>query len=141
MAKSASVKKGKDTASAKASPTSKSAANIHSGGCHCGKVRYEMTGEVAKAMACNCSICMKSGSLLSFIPVSQFKLLSGEDALIDYQFNKRVIHHMVCPDCGIKSFGRGVAPDGSEMVAINVRCLDDIDLKALEITEFDGRSR
>jgi hypothetical protein len=135
-----SVKKGKDAASAKASQESKSAAKTHSGGCHCGKVSYEMTGEVGKAISCNCSICTKSGSLLSFIPVSQFTLLSGEDALIDYQFNRHLIHHMVCPDCGIKSFAKGVAPDGSKMIAVNLRCLDDIDLKSLEITEFDGRS-
>jgi hypothetical protein len=119
----------------------KSEIKTHSGGCHCGKVRYEMTADVAKVVSCNCSICKKSGSLLTFIPATQFELKSGEQDLIDYQFNKHAIHHMVCPDCGIKSFARATGPDGAPSVAVNVRCLDDIDLKALTIIEFDGRSR
>lgn len=116
-------------------------AKTHGGGCHCGKVRYEVTANIAKVISCNCSICMKSGSLLTFIPAAQFELKSGEENLTDYHFNKHVIHHMVCSDCGIKSFARGGGPDGTSMVAVNVRCLDDVDLKAVEITEFDGRSR
>lgn len=83
----------------------------------------------------------KERFLLTFIPETQFTLKSGNEELIDYQFNKHAIHHMVCPDCGIKSFAKATAPDGTPTVAINVRCLDDIDLKALTITEFDGRSR
>ena len=114
---------------------------IHAGGCHCGKVRYEIKADVDKVVSCNCSICSKSGSLLTFIPETQFKLTSGGDRLIDYQFNKHAIHHMVCPDCGIKSFAKANAPDGTPSVAVNVRCLDDIDLKTLTIVEFDGRSR
>lgn len=120
--------------------SSKSETKSYAGGCHCGKVRYELTADLEQVLACNCSICMKSGSLLSFIPASQFELISGKEDLIDYQFNKHAIHHMVCPDCGIKSFASGTAPDSASMIAVNVRCLDDIDLKALKITEFDGRS-
>jgi hypothetical protein len=121
-------------------PQAKSEMKTYAGGCHCGKVRYEITADLDKAISCNCSICMKSGSLLTFIPAAQFTLTSGERDLIDYQFNKQVIHHIVCPDCGIKSFARGSGPDGTPTVAVNVRCLDDIDIKALTITEFDGRS-
>src|SRR6185503_1691307 len=131
MAEPASVKKGKGAASADEGLEGQSETKSHAGGCHCGKVRYEMTAEIGKAMSCNCSICTKSGSLLAFIPASQFKLLSGQDEMIDYQFNKHVIHHMVCPDCGIKSFARAAAPDGTAMVAINMRCVDGIDLKTL----------
>jgi hypothetical protein len=116
-------------------------ARTYQGGCHCGEVRYEVTSDLGTVISCNCSICMKSGSLLTFVPASAFALTKDGDALIDYQFNKHVIHHMICPKCGIKSFAKGAMPDGSPMVAVNVRCLDDIDLKALEITEFDGKSR
>ncbi len=154
MTKSPAQTKGKTAGAAKASPAKsapsaalngesepKPEVKTHGGGCHCGKVRYEMTADVAKAVSCNCSICMKSGSLLAFVPATQFKLQSDEADLVDYQFNKHAIHHMVCPDCGIKSFARATGPDGTPTVAVNVRCLDDIDLKALTITEFDGRSR
>ena len=43
------------------------------------------------------------------------------------------------PDCGIESFARGTAPDGKEMVAINVRCLDGVDVKSLTLMPFNGR--
>ncbi len=111
------------------------------GSCHCGAVSFEATAALDPVIDCNCSICRKRGALWTFIPAAQFKLLSGEDALTDYQFNKRVIHHLFCNKCGVASFARGRGPDGNESVAINVRCLDDIDLSKLTLTPFDGRSR
>ncbi len=113
---------------------------VYQGGCHCGKVRYEVTADLDRVMACNCSICAKRGSILAFAAEPQFKLLSGEDALTDYQFNKRIIHHLFCGTCGVAAFARGTAPNGQPMVAINVRCLDDVDVSTLTITPFDGKS-
>jgi hypothetical protein len=115
-------------------------AKAYTGGCHCGKVRYRVTTDLDRVIRCNCSICSKKGYWLSFVPASDFELESGADALTDYQFNKLNIHHLFCSTCGIQSFGRGTGPDGSEMVAVNVRCLDDVDLSKLAPTEFDGRS-
>jgi len=57
-----------------------------------------------------------------------------------HQFNKKMIHHLLCPDCGIESFARGRAPEGKEMVAINVRCLEGVDVKSLPLTPIDGRN-
>lgn len=114
----------------------------YKGSCHCGAVRYEATLSLeAPAISCNCSICQRKGTLLSFIPAENFKLLSGKDAVTDYQFNTKNIHHLFCSTCGVTSFATGTAPNGTRMVAINLRCLEDIDLKALNIVEFDGRSR
>jgi hypothetical protein len=110
------------------------------GGCHCGKVRYEVETDLGTVISCNCSICTKSGVLWSFVPASRFALLAGEGHLADYQFNRHVIHHHFCRSCGVESFARGTAPDGTETVAVNVRCLDDIDLSALTLTPVDGRS-
>ena len=112
----------------------------HKGGCHCGKVKFEVETTLGKAMECNCSICSKKGILMSFVPATKFSLLSGEDNLTDYQFNKHVIHHVFCKTCGIGSFSRGQMPDGTPMVAINVRCLEGVDTKELEIGFYDGRA-
>ncbi|MES2802648.1 MAG: GFA family protein [Bdellovibrionota bacterium] len=112
----------------------------HMGGCHCGQVRYEVDMNIENAISCNCSICLKRGSLLDFVPEASFKLISGEKNLTDYQFNKKVIHHLFCKDCGILSFGRGVAPDGSKMVAVNLRTIDGIDLDKLKIQNYDGKT-
>jgi len=40
----------------------------------------------------------------------------------------------------VGAFSRGTSPKGDEMIAVNVRCLDDVDATALRPTPFDGRS-
>ena len=110
------------------------------GGCQCGAVRYEVSADIGEVIACNCSRCGRLGSLLAFAPAVDFKLLSGEDATTEYQFNRHAIHHLFCSTCGIQSFSRGKRPsDGADMVAINVRCLDDVDPDSLKVKKVDGR--
>lgn len=110
------------------------------GGCHCAKVRYEVDLALGPVIACNCSMCEKKGTLLAFVPAERFRLVSGEEALTHYRFNKHVIDHNFCSACGITSFARGKRPtDGAPLVAINVRCLDEVDVSALEVKHYDGK--
>jgi len=112
----------------------------YAGGCQCGKVRYEVALELGEVIACNCSRCGRLGSLLAFAPAANFKLVSGEGALTEYQFNRHVIHHLFCATCGIQSFARGKRPsDGADVVAVNARCLDGVDLDSLKVKQVDGR--
>jgi len=114
----------------------------HTGGCHCGRVRYEVTLDLSEpALTSNCSMCGRSGTMLRFVPAEKFKLLSGEDVLTHYHFNSKVIDHQFCSVCGIKSFAAGTSKDGVQTRAINVRCLDDVDLQALPTKHVDGKSR
>ena len=113
---------------------------IHKGSCHCGKVSFEAEGEIKGAMACNCSICLRKGSLLWFIPRDKLRLLSPEDAAATYTFNKHIIKHRFCPTCGIHPYGEGTDPKGNAMAAINIRCLVDVDLAQIPVQTFDGRS-
>lgn len=111
------------------------------GGCHCGEVRYEVETALDPVMSCNCSICQKRGALWSFVPAENFALRAGADDLKDYQFGKKSIHHLFCAQCGVAAFSRGTSPKSSaEMIAVNVRCLDDVDVATLKVTPFDGRS-
>lgn len=113
----------------------------YSGSCHCGAVRYDVDLDLNKpVIACNCSICSRMGARLAFAPESAFRLHDGEGNLTDYQFNKRVIHHVFCKTCGIRSFSRGVGPDGTPTIAVNVRCLEGVDAEALEVFRYDGKS-
>jgi hypothetical protein len=122
-------------------PKSTNTGTTYTGGCHCGAVRYSVvTGHNPPVISCNCSICSKKGSLLSFVPADDFRLMAGKDAVSDYQFNTRNIHHLFCKTCGVESFATGTAPNGARMVAINVRCLDGFDLATLEPMPFDGKS-
>ena len=74
------------------------------------------------------------------MPADQFTLLSGDDVLTDYLFGHKRIHHLFCSVCGVRSFARGTGPDGSEVRAINVRCLAEVDVEPLPIKKFDGKS-
>jgi len=118
-----------------------SEAKTYSGSCHCGKVRYEVNLDLTQpVIACNCSMCGRSGTQLAFVPATEFELKSGQESLQDYQFHHNVIHHLFCTTCGIKPFARGKMPDGSPMVAVNVRCLEGVDISALNVQQYDGKS-
>jgi hypothetical protein len=118
-----------------------SEAKTYAGSCHCGRVRYEVALELGKVNACNCSMCGRKGTLLTFAPMDAFKLLSGEDVLTAYQFHKKVINHNFCSICGVTSFARGKRPsDGADVVAVNVRCLEGVDIAKVEIKHVDGKS-
>ena len=112
----------------------------YEGGCHCGRMRFRIETNLAQAVECNCSICAKRGTLLTFVKAPQFTLLKGGDTLTDYQFAKRKIHHLFCENCGVGSFARGVAPNGEDTYAVNVRCLEGVDTAALKLRPFDGKS-
>jgi hypothetical protein len=117
-----------------------SEAKTYTGSCHCGSVRFEATTDLAKVTACNCSICSRAGWLLVFVPASQFKLISGEESLTDYQFGKKRIHHPFCKTCGVHAFSHGASSSGAEMRSVNVRCLEGVDYASIPVSNFDGRS-
>lgn len=112
----------------------------HKGSCHCGAVTYEATGDFTTGYKCNCSHCQRKGFLLAFIPASDFKLLSGEDNLNTYLFNKKHINHQFCQTCGVESFALGDVGDGNVTAAVNLNCLEDFDLEAVTVERFDGRN-
>ena len=112
----------------------------YKGSCHCGKISFEVAGELNGAMACNCSMCSRKGSLLWFVPRDQLKLTTSEAALSTYTFNKHVIKHRFCNTCGIHPYGEGVDPKGNKTAAVNIRCLEGIDLAKVPVQQFDGRS-
>jgi hypothetical protein len=111
----------------------------HSGGCHCGRVRFEVETPVRLEVAeCNCSICAKAGYLHLIVPANRFILLAGREALTTYTFNTGVAKHHFCKHCGVKSFYIPRShPDG---VSVNARCLDDVVIESLTVLPFDGRN-
>jgi hypothetical protein len=111
------------------------------GGCHCGLVRFECTSDLSMVTSCNCSICTKKGLHFTFLSPKSFQLRAGEDNLREYLFNKHAIRHQFCIDCGVEVFARGRKADGTEVVALNVSCIDGIELAKLTMTVIDGRNR
>lgn len=112
----------------------------YKGSCHCGAVAFEVEGEIGQVIECNCSICSRKGALLWFVPRDKLHLLTPEDALTTYKWGKERISHRFCSRCGIHPFGEGADPAGNRMAAINVRCLEGVDLAALPVKQFDGKA-
>lgn len=113
----------------------------YKGSCHCGRVSFEVDGEIKQALACNCSMCQRKGVLMWFVPRASLKLLSPESAMNTYTFNKHVIKHHFCPVCGIHPYGEAIDPQGQPTAAVNIRCIENIDLESIPVQHFDGRSR
>lgn len=123
------------------------------GGCHCGRVRFEVDVQTFEALDCNCSICTKKGFLHLIVPRERFRFLPGiaeaatvsattplaeHPSLTTYTFNTHTAKHTFCTTCGIHGFYVPRShPDG---VDVNVRALDGDDpLARFRITPFDGR--
>ena len=113
---------------------------IHSGGCHCGAVKFEVEAPTRiVASDCNCSICRMSGYLHLIVPRSRFRLLQGADELTEYKFNTGAARHLFCSRCGVKSFYVPRSnPDG---YSVNVRCLDSSTIEHIEVRLFDDNDR
>ncbi len=110
---------------------------LHKGRCHCGAVRFEVEApQVINAIECNCSICRLTGYLHLIVPASKFRLGQGKESLTTYTFNTGIAKHTFCKICGIKPFYIPRSnPDGYD---VNVRCLDNIRIKSINIKKFDG---
>jgi len=112
---------------------------IHKGGCHCGKIQFEVeASEDLQVTECNCSICSKAGILHLIVDKSAFRLLSGKSHLATYTFDTGEAKHLFCKTCGIKSFYIPRShPDG---YSVNARCLDNSTVKSITISQFDGQN-
>lgn len=111
----------------------------HTGGCHCGRVRFEVLAPAAVHVdECNCSICGKSGYLHLIVPADRFRLLSGREALTTYTFNTGTARHLFCSVCGVKSFYVPRShPDG---FSVNARCLDEGTVEHMTVVPGDGKN-
>lgn len=113
----------------------------HQGSCHCGRIAFELDGDVTEAIDCNCSMCRRRGALLAFFPRESLRLTTSDGDYGTYRFNKEHIAHHFCPTCGIAPFSEAADPrTGKPTAAVNVRCLPDVDLAKLKIEQVDGAS-
>jgi hypothetical protein len=115
-------------------------AKKHPGSCHCGAVRFEVEIDASAASRCNCSVCTKTGVLGSIVKPAALRVLSGEDSLSTYEWGARISKRFFCKHCGVQCFGRGhLAEVGGDYASINVNCLDDVELRDVKVTYWDGR--
>lgn len=107
------------------------------GACQCGAIAYEVDADLDTTFTCNCSRCQRIGAVLTFVPQDQFRL-TRNGPVTEYLFNKMVVHHRFCPTCGVESYATGTGPEGKQMIAVNVNCLEGVDPRALSSRHIDG---
>ncbi|KAF9069194.1 Mss4-like protein [Rhodocollybia butyracea] len=120
----------------------------YSGNCHCGLVKYTITlpGSIYEQdiTSCNCSLCVRYGSLFVYFPKKEAKYFSGEGDLKKYSasFGSKLAHHRFCPQCGSYMGWQSVEPEASAFLpgveGVNVRMLNDIDIAKLKIKPLNG---
>ena len=109
------------------------------GGCHCRAVRFQAEVPVeAEVLDCNCSICAATGFRHLIVPHSDFRLLSGEQALTHYRFGTGAADHLFCSVCGVKSFYQ--PRSHPEAWSLNLNALDDLSGLSISVRHFDGRN-
>jgi len=108
----------------------------YQGSCHCGRVAFELDAKLDYVMECTCSLCRRVGALWHGTSDANLRISAGESELVLYQFNTMTAKHYSCRHCGVHPFSRPRL-DPSRW-AVNVRCIDDIDLSSLPLKRFDG---
>lgn len=113
---------------------------VHRGGCHCGRVRFEVDAPATlDVLDCNCSMCRMTGFLHLIVSDSRFRPLSGSEDLTEYRFNTGTARHLFCRHCGVKAFYVPRShPDGW---SVNARCLDPGTVAGMNIVSFDDNDR
>ncbi|MEL6347384.1 MAG: GFA family protein [Myxococcota bacterium] len=111
----------------------------YTGSCHCGAVRFEFDADLDTPVVCNCSMCGRSGAMMAFIPRASITI-TGQEALQDYQFGKKHIHHPFCTTCGLKPLSWGEDREGNTLVSVNLRCVEGYDIQSAEVKWYDGAS-
>ena len=109
----------------------------YEGGCHCGRVRFRVTGDLGETVYCNCSLCGMKGFLHLIVSLEQFQCTSGEGELSTYQFGTKTAKHTFCRVCGVHPFY--VPRSDPDKIDVNVRCLDGVDTASLSPKPFDGQ--
>jgi hypothetical protein len=109
---------------------------VHRGSCHCARVTFELDAALTWAMDCNCSLCRRKGALWHGASDTSLRILTGQDDLTLYQFGTMTAKHYACSHCGISTFTRPRL-DPTRW-AVNVRCIEGLDLSSLTIRRFDG---
>lgn len=113
--------------------------------CHCGATHIEVSAPT-HATQCNCTYCTKSGGLWAYYELDAPRIVSDTHGAM-YSASGNINQHHFCARCGCATYG--TSPDWTlgdteipkkRKFAINVKLLDDFDLKVLEVTQIDGRT-
>lgn len=107
------------------------------GSCHCGNIKFEVKTDLDCPIRCNCSFCQRRGAIVQIVSKPMFSLVKGVQSLKLYGKQKFAKHNF-CRNCGIHVFTE-ITEDDGDKVAVNLNCIDQIELDLLQIMPFDGK--
>ncbi|WP_233168525.1 GFA family protein [Xylophilus sp. ASV27] len=119
----------------------------YQGACHCGRTRFEVDADIDHVRVCDCSVCRRRGALTHRVPKERLRLLTPWSDLSLYQWGSRTAQDFFCPTCGVLPFRRPSDPTAQELAAgvepfdgwaVNVRCLEGVDLASLPVRHIAG---
>lgn len=114
-------------------------ANIRTGQCHCGAVRFEarLSDGFNTIRRCTCSYCRMRGAVAVSAEMGGLAILRGGDALTSYRFNTGAAEHFFCSRCGIYTHHQ--RRSNQNQYGVNVACLDGVSpFDFLEVPVLDG---
>lgn len=95
----------------------------YKGGCLCGKVRFEIRGEIQNIVYCHCSLCRKAqGSAFAtngVVDAEKFVFVSGEDEMTGYQSSPEQTKYF-CKHCGSPIISRSLSSPDKVRVRLGV---------------------
>ncbi len=98
-----------------------------SGGCLCGKLRYQITAEPVGAGNCHCRTCQKAtGSAYLaalFVPYESLEITGVYKEFASQSASGNTLHRGFCPECGSMLFGRNSGND--KIRPVSASTLDD----------------
>jgi hypothetical protein len=119
----------------------------YQGSCHCGRVRFEVDAEIDHVRSCDCTICRRRGALIHRVEQHQLRVLTPLEDLQLYQWHTHTAADYFCPTCGILPFRKPRHRTSDEAAsgvpeftgwAVNVRCLEGVDLDAIPVKRIQG---
>lgn len=113
--------------------------SVFRGGCHCGRIEFEVEGDLERVSICSCSLCSKQGYMHWLVSRAEFKLVSAPQNLATYSFTTARARHHFCTKCGTAPFSIPRAHPHS--IDVNVRCLEGVEYGTLAIQYLDRQSR
>ena len=120
---------------------------VYQGSCHCGSVRFEVEAEIDHVRECDCSICRRRGALNFRVDSDALHLFTPIEAMTIYRWGSMTAEDYFCRTCGILPFRKPGALTTSERAAghaefdgwaVNVRCLDGVDIVSLPGLRIEG---
>ena len=120
---------------------------VYQGSCHCGAVRFEVEAEIDHVRECDCSICRRRGTLNFRVPRDALHILTPIDAMTIYRWGSMTGEDYFFRTCGVLPFRQPSALAVGERAAghaefdgwaINVRCLEGVDLSRLPKVKVEG---